>query len=317
MSFLFLVLGLAIVVVGSVLLVDGASSIAKKFKIPDLIIGLTIVAFGTSSPELTVSVYSAMNGNTDIAIGNIVGSNIFNIFFILGVAALVYPVSVQRNTVWIEIPLCLLSAIVMAVCANDLLLDGATVSAITRTDALMLLCFFAVFMYYTVEVAKNSQETSNEEIRLMPFWKAALYVAVGLVGLYFGGKLMVDGAVEIAKGFGISQAVIGLTIVAAGTSVPELATSVTAAFKKNSDIAIGNVVGSNIFNVFFILGISGSIKSLPMNPNANIDMLMNIFASVLMFIFVFVGKGRKISRLEGGIFVLIYIAYVVILIRNN
>lgn len=316
MSYLFLLIGLAITVVGSVLLVDGASSIAKRFNIPDLIIGLTIVAFGTSSPELTVSVYAALQGNTDIAIGNIVGSNIFNIFFILGVAALVYPITVQKNTIWIEIPLCLLSALVMAVVANDKLIDGAAASVITPTDGYIFLGFFVIFIYYTVQGALASNETPAEQVKILPLWKSIPFVIIGLVCLFFGGRFMVDGAVEIAVNLGISQAVIGLTIVAAGTSVPELATSVTAAFKKNSDIAIGNVVGSNIFNVFFILGISSTIKELPLGPNSNFDFIVNIAASILLLIFAFVGRGRTISRLEGGIFVLIYIAYVVFLVRS-
>lgn len=317
MSILFVILGTALTIFASGWLVDGASALAKRFNIPDLIIGLTIVAFGTSSPELTVNIFAAMSGKTEIAIGNILGSNIFNVFFILGIAAVIYPVAVQRNSVWIEIPLSLLAAIVVGICANDIWLDGATKSQLTRIDGLVFLCFFAVFMYYTVNVALKSNESSPEEIHKMPLAKSILFIVGGLVGLFFGGKFMVDGAIDMAQYFGLSESVIGLTIVAAGTSMPELATSAMAAYKKNSDIAIGNVVGSNIFNIFFILGISSLIFPLPFRPADNEDILMTLFSSILMFVFVFTGKGRKINRWEGIVMMVIYVIYVVYLLQTR
>ncbi len=315
-----LVIGVVITVFASNYLVDGASDLAKKFNISDLVIGLTIVAFGTSSPELAVNISSSMKGDTAIAIGNILGSNIFNVFIILGIAAVIYPVRVQSNSVWIEIPLSLLAAVVVGICANDIYFDGGTKNVITRTDGLILLGFFIVFMYYTFYTAQAGNpaedtlaiETHNELAKkeLMPLWKSGAYIGVGLVGLYFGSEWMVEGAKYVAKQGGLSDDVIGLTIVAAGTSMPELATSATAAYKKNSDIAIGNVVGSNIFNIFFILGVSGCIAPLPFtSPTAFVDIMMTILASVMVFTFTLLGKGRMISRGEGGVLIAIYIGY--------
>ncbi len=329
-------IGVVLTVIGSNILVDGASAIAKKFNISDLIIGLTIVAFGTSSPELAVNITSSISGKTDIAIGNILGSNIFNVFIILGIAAVIYPVRVQSASVWIEIPMSLLAALVVGVMANDIFFDAGfgdrgniiTKNVITRTDSLILLCFFAVFMYYTVYASRNTQEDLKDELGkemhndlakkdLMSSGKATLFIIGGLVCLYFGSDWLVIGAVKIAKVAGLSDAIIGLTIIAAGTSVPELATSATAAYKKNSDIAIGNVVGSNIFNIFFILGLSGLINPLPFSsPTALVDILMTILSSIMMFTFTLAGKGRMISRGEGIILIVIYLAYLSYLIST-
>jgi cation:H+ antiporter len=317
MTYVLLIFGLVITVLGSGWLVDGASDLAKRLNISDLIIGLTIVAFGTSTPELTVSVYAAMSGSTEIAIGNILGSNIFNVFVILGLAAIIYPVTVQKNSVWIEIPLSLLAAVVVGICANDMIIDGAATSQLSRIDGIMLLLFFVVFMYYTIFAAKANPEETNLEFKPMPLWKAILFISLGLVALFYGGKFMVDGAVEMARTFGISESVIGLTIVAAGTSTPELATSCMAAYKKNSDIALGNVVGSNIFNIFFILGTSASVRALPFRESSMVDIFMTIFASLIMFTFVFTGKGRSINRVEGVILIIIYIVYVVYLLTSQ
>jgi cation:H+ antiporter len=317
MDYLLIIAGLVLTVFGSDWLVKGASSLAKRLNVSDLIIGLTIVAFGTSAPELTVNIFAAMSGKTEIAIGNILGSNIFNVFIILGIAAIIYPVSVKNSSVAVEIPLSFLAAIVVWVCANDVFLDGDATSAITRVDGIILLLFFGVFMYYTVNQAiSNPEPIDGENIVQLPLWKASLFISVGLAALFFGGKFFVDGAVGIATAIGISESVIGLTIVAAGTSLPELATSAMAAYRKNSDIAIGNVVGSNIFNIFFILGISSTVSPLPFNPASNIDIMMTIFASVMMFAFTFLGKGRQISRVEGGIFIAIYMVYLSYLIIN-
>ncbi|TAE74680.1 MAG: sodium:calcium antiporter [Bacteroidetes bacterium] len=329
-------IGVVLTVIGSNILVDGASAIAKKFNISDLIIGLTIVAFGTSSPELAVNIMSSISGKTDIAIGNILGSNIFNVFIILGIAAVIYPVRVQSASVWIEIPMSLLAALMVGVMANDIFFDGGfgnksnavTMNVITRTDALTLLGFFVVFMYYTVYASRNTQEDLKDELSkethgelegkaLMSSGKATLFIIGGLVALYFGSDWLVQGAIIIAKSAGLSDAIIGLTIIAAGTSVPELATSATAAYKKNSDIAIGNVVGSNIFNIFFILGVSGLINPLPFNsPTAAVDISMTILSSIMMFTFTLAGKGRMISKGEGSVLIGIYIAYVAYLIST-
>lgn len=309
-SFLLLILGLVLVVYGANLLVDGASSLAKKYKIPNIVIGLTVVAFGTSAPEFIVSTYAAYTGNSDIAIGNVVGSNIFNIFFILGVSSIMFPLTILKNTVLKEIPLSLLAAIVVYVLVNDILLSRGSENIISFGDGLILLSFFVIFMYYLVHLAKTSGEDDGLTIKDMTKFKSLLLILGGLVLLVGGGKIFVDNAVELALGFGMSQAVVGLTIVAAGTSLPELATSVVAALKKNSDIAVGNIVGSNIFNVFFILGSSALISPLPKGNITDIDMYVCIIASVLLFATCYVIGRQKITKIEGVFFLLCYIVYI-------
>ncbi|MFZ1749507.1 MAG: calcium/sodium antiporter, partial [Saprospiraceae bacterium] len=262
LSFLILVIGLVLVIYGANILVDGASALAKKYNIPNIVIGLTIVAFGTSAPELAISTYSAYTGNSEIAIGNVVGSNIANILLILGITAIIYPLTILKNTVLKEIPLSVLAAIILYVMVNDVALEGDAQNMISIADGIILLAFMAIFMYYLVHLAQTSGEEEDLEILHMSKEKSLLYIIGGLLFLIGGGKLFVDGAVEIALKLGMSKAVIGLTIVAIGTSLPELATSVVAALKKNSDIAVGNIVGSNIFNVFLILGTSSLVSPL-------------------------------------------------------
>lgn len=319
MSLLLFIAGMVLLIVGSNWLVDGASSLARRFNISDLVIGLTIVAFGTSSPELIVNLFASFNGNTDIAIGNVVGSNIFNTLAILGLTAIVTPIAVKSTTVWKEIPFSILAVLVMAFMANDMLIDGKFKDIISRIDGFILLCFFSIFMAYTFALAKSSgplKEVTTVEMSLL---KAIIFIITGLAGLFFGGKFLVEGAVSIARFLGISEAVIGLTVVAAGTSMPELATSVVAAIKKKSDIAIGNVVGSNIFNIFFVLGISASIRPIPLatDNSSNFDMIFLIIMSMLLLIFVFLGKEKKINRLEGAIFFLAFVAYTLVLILDT
>jgi cation:H+ antiporter len=309
-SFLLLIAGLAVVVFGASIFVDGASSIAKAYKIPNIVIGLTVVAFGTSAPEFTVSAYAAYTENTDIAIGNIIGSNIFNIFFILGVSALIFPLKVLKNTVLKEIPLSLLAAVVVFILVNDVQFSQGTENIVSFGDGLILLSFFIIFMFYLVHLMKNSGEDENLTIKKMSKLKSILLICSGLVLLIVGGKVFVDSAVEIALGFGMSQAVVGLTIVAAGTSLPELATSVVATLKKNPDIAVGNIVGSNIFNIFFILGSSSLISPLPKGNISDIDMYVCIIASVLLFGACYLFGKNKISKIEGAFFLLCYIVYV-------
>lgn len=308
--------GLAALIYGANLLVNGASSIAKKFGIRPIVIGLTIVAFGTSAPELVVNILAAWRGATDIAIGNIIGSNIVNILLILGVAALISPLKVQRNTTWKEIPLAFLAAVIAAVMVNDKRLDGLGFSALTRTDGLTLIAFFIIFLYYTYGISKAEGEP-GEEIKTYPVWKSSAMVLGGLALLMAGGKLIVDSSVSIARGFGVSEALIGLTIVAVGTSLPELATSVVAAYKKQVDIAVGNVVGSNIFNIFWILGVSSIIRPLPFMQGLGFDLGVNVLATFLLFLFMFVGRKNTLHRWEGGAFVVIYIVYIVFLIQRG
>lgn len=307
---LLLILGLVFVIGGANYLVDGSSAVAKQLKVPDIVIGLTIVAFGTSSPELIVSFYASFSGNTDIAIGNVVGSNIFNVLFILGVTAVIVPLSVNRGTVRKEIPFALLAAVVLFVLLIDSILSNQSENIITLSDGIILLLFFIIFMYYIVEVIKKEKSTEKIEVKKRKPILNYIFIIGGLVGLVLGGKLFVDNTVEIAKSLGMSDAIIALTIVAAGTSLPELATSVVAAMKKNADIAVGNVVGSNIFNIFFILGGSAIIKPLPMGDIQMIDLYVCIFVMIVLWFFsVFFGK-KMINRGEGIFLLLCYVIYV-------
>jgi len=314
---LLIIGGLALLVFGANWLVDGASSIADKFGISPLTIGLTVVAFGTSMPELIVNVLSSASGNSELAIGNIIGSNTFNIFFILGVAALIKPIHVQSKTVRIEVPLSLLAALVLLVLANDVFLNGESKSILTLSDGLIFLSFFIVFMFYNFINARKPIDNQEITIKKYKMSISTIMVLGGLGLLFVGGKFVVDGAVSIATVLGVSQSLIGLTIVAAGTSLPELATTAVAAYKNNSDMAIGNVVGSNIFNIFFILGVSSVIKPLPFYASSNIDILVTCLASMLLFIFVLIGPGKQIDRKEGGLFIGLYIAYTIYLISNS
>lgn len=317
MDILLLIGGLLLILIGANGLTDGAASVAKRFRIPSIVIGLTIVAFGTSAPELTVSISSALKGSADIAIGNVVGSNIFNTLMIVGCTALVAPIVITRNTLRKEIPLCILSSIVLLVCANDVLLNHATANVISTTDGLLLLCFFAIFMGYTFAISSgNKDEGQEEEIRRLPMWHSILYIIGGLAGLIFGGQWFVEGAGNIARGLGVSESIIGLTLVAGGTSLPELATSIVAALKKNPEIAIGNVIGSNLFNIFFVLGCSASITPLNLNGITNFDLLTLVGSGILLWFFGLFFAKRTITRIEGSILVLGYIAYTTVLILN-
>jgi cation:H+ antiporter len=307
-----LIFGFIIIIKGADFLVDGSSSLARRLKISDLAIGLTVVAFGTSTPELFVNVIASLKGNTDIAIANVLGSNIANILLILGVSSIIRPLSVTKGTVWKEIPFSLLAAIVLGLMANDRFIDKNGVSILTRIDGLVLMSFFVIFLYYSFSIAKEIDGMDNQipskEYGLM---KSLLRVALGLAGLAFGAQWVVDGAIRLALKFGISQTLIGLTIVALGTSLPELATSTVAAYKGNADIAVGNVVGSNIFNIFFVLGVSGTINPIPFHGRNNIDIGMVIFASLLLFTFMFTGKKRSIDRWEGILSLVLYGVYLV------
>jgi len=312
LNFLFLTGGTALIIFGANWLVEGASAIAKKFGINDLVIGLTIVAFGTSAPELTVNIFSAIKGSADIATANVLGSNISNIFLIIGVAAVIYPIHIQDNTKWKEIPFSLLAIIILGVLANDILINKDSTNLISRGDGIILLSFLIIFLIYTFGIAKkeNSQIEPEEKIKKLPMWKASLFIIAGLTGLYFGGKYLVEGAVNIAKLLGMSQRVIGLTIIAIGTSLPELATSIVAARKKKPDIIIGNVIGSNIFNVFFILGTTATISPLPFNTEVNFDLIIAIFASILLFLTTMTFGKKVIVRTEGIILLMIYVSYI-------
>ena len=326
MNILLLIGGLILILLGANGLTDGAASVAKRFRIPPIVIGLTIVAFGTSAPELTVSVSSALKGSADIAIGNVVGSNIFNTLMIVGCTALFAPIVITRNTLRKEIPLCILSSIVLLICANDAFLDKAPENILNRVDGLLLLCFFLIFMGYTFAIASKpvTMEQQAEhpvieeetEIKSLPWWQSILYIIGGLAALIYGGQLFVDGATGIARNLGVSESIIGLTLVAGGTSLPELATSIVAALKKNPEIAIGNVIGSNLFNIFFVLGCSASITPLHLSGITNFDLLTLVGSGILLWLFGLFFAKRTITRIEGGIMILCYVAYTVVLIYN-
>lgn len=256
LNIIYLLAGFIILVYGANLLVDGGAALAHRLKVPNIVIGLTVVAFGTSTPELVVNIISSIEGSSALALGNVLGSNIFNIMAILGVTALFVPIGIKRSTTWIEIPLAVLAAVLILILAN-----GEPAGIITRAEGFCLLCFFAVFIAYTLFIAKRGgQETEEVNIKPYSLKKSVLFILLGLAGLVGGGRLLVDGAVSLAQMAGISERIIGLTIISIGTSLPELATSLIAARKKNADIAIGNVVGSNIFNTFLILGASAGIS---------------------------------------------------------
>ncbi len=311
LTYLLLIVGFVALIKGAGLLVDGASSLARRLGVSALVIGLTIVAFGTSTPELIVNIFASIKGNSDIAIGNILGSNIFNILFVLGISAVIYPLAVKKGTVWKEIPLALLAVIVTALMVNDALLDKGSFSALTRIDGLILISFFVIFLYYVFGISKAEPADSVETTpHIHSLLRSCLMISGGLVGLVLGGKLIVDGAVAIATSLGMSEALIGLTIVAIGTSLPELATSAVAAYKKDVDIAVGNIVGSNIFNIFWILGVSAVIRPLPFSQTLMSDVIMTVVATLLLFATMFIGKRHILERWQGICFIALYLGYV-------
>ncbi len=308
-AIIYLIVGFVILVYGANFLVDGGAALAHRLKISNIVIGLTVVAFGTSTPELVVNMISSLDGNSALALGNVLGSNIFNILAILGVTALCAPIGIKRSTTWVEIPLTILASVLILILAI-----GEPDALISRTEGFCLLCFFVVFIAYTLFIAKRGGVTEEVDIKPYGMGKSLLFIVLGLIGLIGGGRLLVNGAVQLAQLAGISERIIGLTIVSIGTSLPELATSLIAARKRNADIAIGNVVGSNIFNTFLILGASASIMPLQVPEDSLPDIWVNMMASVLLFIFVFTGKGRRISRWEGAVFLIGYLYYLIWLI---
>ena len=334
---LLIIPGLYFLVKGADLFVDGASSIAKKFKISPLVIGLTIVAFGTSLPELIVSTTSAFSGNTDIALGNVIGSNIGNILLILGISATISKISVKSSTVWKEIPFSLLASIMVLLFAVQQFLDQSAILKLLEnvnnylylnqntkigeigiTYGLILLFLFVIFIYYNFGIAKNTDSSEDDvEIKNLSTKKSVFYVLGGLAILVVAGNITVDGAVNIAKLFNVSEALIGLTIVAIGTSLPELVTSVVAATKKQSDIAIGNVIGSNIFNIFFILGITATLRPIPIFASSLIYIIVLVIATVYTFVSLFILEKHKIGRIEGISLIVLYILYVGFLISKG
>jgi len=305
-----LVAGFVLLVKGADFLVDGASALAKRFGITDLVIGLTVVAFGTSMPEFVVNMVSVANGSTDLAITNILGSNIINTFVILGLTALVWPVVSQKRSRDFDIPISIIAAVLVFAMVVVQSPFGEEVRGISRMGGIILILFFAYFLYNTFRHAKDHPEDAEAEaVKPMALWKALVLIAVGLAGLVVGGELIVKSAVRIAQDFGLPESVIGLTVVALGTSLPELATSVMAAFKHNSDIALGNVIGSNIFNVFLVLGTSAIVRPLPAYEGIVTDAWMAAIGSMLVWMFVKTNKEREVKRWGGAILLVLYGCY--------
>jgi cation:H+ antiporter len=311
-----LLVGFVILIKGADFLVSGSSSVAKKFNISNIAIGLTVVAFGTSTPELLVSVTSSLKGYDSAAFGNVIGSNNFNLLFILGVAGLIYPLVVLRNTVRYEVPLSLLAAFVLYILVNDALIWGSETNILSRLDSLILLGFFGLFMMYIYRTMSSTTDydSGSDSIKIYSTPMAAGLMVLGIMMLVGGGTLVVDNAIAIAQHYGLSDKLIGLTILAAGTSLPELATSAVAAYKKNTDIAIGNVIGSNIFNIFFILGITGLIRPLPFDITMDFDLYVLGASTIVLMIFMFTLNTRKLDRWEAFLLLCGYIVYTIYLV---
>lgn len=324
LSIVYLIAGLALILVGANILTDGSAALARRIGISDLIVGLTVVAFGTSTPELVISVLSAARDTAGLAVGNVVGSNIFNILVIVGITAIVRPISVGRDIMSTEIPLVILSSLLLIVMANGPLLDSAPTSVITRVDGIILLIFFILFMRETLVRSRRpapapeaaSGPTAKPAANEMPLAKSLVFIVLGLAGLIIGGDRFVAGASDIARGMGVSDAVIGLTIVAVGTSLPELAASVAAALKGNSDMALGNVIGSNVFNIFLVLGAAATVRPLPLGDVTAVDLGTLMGASLLFWICGWLVGRRTITRGEGVMLTALYVAYMVWLVTH-
>lgn len=314
LSIVCFVVGIALVIFGADWLTKGASDLARHLKMSELMIGLTIVAVGTSLPELVISVSSALSGNSGISLGNVLGSNIFNSMLILGVTAMITPITFSGKMLSRELPFNLLASIVILLVSGSMLVGGAPGEYITRYGGMLLLCFCAVFVRYTFSLKSGEEEEAAQQP--MSVGKILLYIAGGLAALIFGGKMFVSGASDIARGFGLSEALIGITIVSAGSSLPELAVSVNAARKGNVGIALGNVLGSNILNVFFILGCSATISPISLAGFSPVDYYVLLASSLFIYLFcAFFGK-NKITRIEGSLLVMGYVAYIVYLIMG-
>ena len=311
LSAILIIIGFALLIVGADLLVDGASGIAKKFHIPEIIIGLTIVSIGTSMPELFVSITSAIDGYSDMVLGNVIGSNLSNLLLILGLSALIRPVVFQKETRIYEIPMCLIFTVIFIILCN-------TSNTISRPESIILLVLFVLFIGYTIYMGKRESqkeilEIKTDESKNDNTIKNILLVIIGIVGLKIGGDLAVNNAVKVAQYFNLSEKIISLTILAIGTSLPELVTSVTAAIKGNSDIAIGNIIGSNIFNMLLIIGVSAVIKPISFNTSYNLDLSILFISTLILALFPVIPPKDKMSRMNGLVYVVMYAAYLGIL----
>lgn len=313
-NIILIIAGLVLLQQGASLFVKGSSGLARKFNVSELAIGLTIVSFGTSSPELVVNSIGSYNSNYDIVFGNIIGSNNFNLFIILGIIGIIAPMKVQSSTAWKEVPFSFFAILILFLLANDQIFFHKDKSYLSRGDSLIMIAAFGLFLFYVFKQLKsdpilNTTKTSNDKnIRI------ALFIIFGLAGLVLGGKLVLDNAVKLATAFGMSEKMIGLTIVAAGTSLPELATSVIAAIKKNNDIAVGNIIGSNIFNILFILPVSSFINPLRYNPGFNKDLALLTGGTLVLFLAMYTGKRMQIDRWEAFVLLIAYVVYFILMV---
>ncbi|OBX26104.1 cation:H+ antiporter [Gelidibacter algens] len=314
LSVFLVILGFVFLIKGADWMVNGSTLLARKNKIPDLVIGLTIVAFGTSAPELVVNTVASYENHSDIVLGNIIGSNNFNLFMILGIVGLIFPIAVQSSTVWKEIPISFVAAIVFLVLANGYFIGDMGLS---RIDGLILLSLFFLFLFYVYKQMKTDETVAEAVVVTASNTKIWGYIVLGLIGLVIGGKLIVDNAVTIASDLGVSEKIIGLTIIAAGTSLPELMTSVVAALKKNSDIAIGNIIGSNIFNIFLILSVSSLVRPIAFSPVFNMDIYLLLGGTLFLFLAMFTGKKKTLERWQSAVLLLIFIGYTTYLVGKE
>lgn len=319
-SILLISVGFVLLIKGADFLVNGASSLAKRFNASDIAIGLTVVAMGTSAPELVVNLISGAKGAHDVVFGNIIGSNIFNMFLILGISSVIYPITIQKNALWKEIPFSLGITVIFWVLVNDKMFFGAESNSASTMDGIILLILFVAFITYIfLNMTRGGSESAldGDDIVLYGSVKTTLLIVFGIAGLAFGGQMIVENAIEIAESFGVSERLIGLTILAAGTSLPELATTAVAAFHKKSDLAVGNIIGSNIFNLLLVLGATAVINS-PLNFDSalNIDLYMVMLGTVMLFGFMFTLQKYKLDRAEGGIYLLGFIGYMIFLFQR-
>ncbi|MFV8828822.1 calcium/sodium antiporter [Alkalihalobacterium sp. APHAB7] len=318
MVYLLLLLGFVLLIKGADYFVDGSAAIATLLRVSPLLVGLTIVAFGSGAPEATVSIIAALEGSTDVTVANVVGSNIINTALVVGVTAVIFPLKVESATIKKEIPLAFLASIALLVLISDQFLQDATENMITRSDGIIFLLFFSIFLYYVIEAARNSRESLTEENEdtQKPMWGKNILLAIaGLAAIILGGYLVVESSTEIAIRFGMSETLVGLTIVAIGSSLPELAISISAALKKQSQMALGNIVGSSIFNILFVLGVASIITPLPVDPKIFFDVNVMIILTVVLFIYS--RTEYTIGKLEGLILSLVYIIYLVLIIIRN
>ena len=311
MEYIWLVLGFILLIKGADWFVDGASALSKKFGIPSVVIGLTVVAFGTSLPEASVSISAAMRHSSGISIGNVIGSNIFNLLVVAGGSAIFCPIAVSKSIIKKDMPFSFIITLALLFLSFSIFPGEVSDNLISRADGIILLLFFAVFMYYTCQSALSNPVTDGDEIKVMPLWQQFLFILIGIAGICIGGNRVVEGAKTIASNFGMSDSLIGLTIVAIGTSLPELVTSIVAAKKGESDIAIGNVIGSNIFNILFVLGISSVIAPIVIDTADTINSMYDIILLAIMTLLIYIPvvRKQKISRFTGLIMVIAYIIY--------